>query len=103
MSLPINREVIHTGATDTVVPLNRHGDPNYSLQVDSGTWLAEGTLDRVNRGETPTWDTLDDSGGTAITAVTDGIIKVLSAPIEAIRLTSTGAGTIRIFQSGLAE
>ncbi len=102
MSINVNREVTHTGATNTVIPLNRWGDPNYSLQIDSGTWLLEGTLDRVNRGETPTWDTLDDSGGTAITAVTDGVIKVLSAPVEAVRLTSTGAGTARFFQSGLS-
>lgn len=101
MAINVNQEVVHTGADNTVIPLNRWADPNYSLQVISGTWLLEGTLARVNRAETPTWDTLDDVDGTAITAVTDFITQVRGAPVEAVRLTSVGAGTARFYQSGL--
>lgn len=108
MSLPINREVVHTGATDTVVPVNRWSIPNFGLQVETGTWLIEGTLARVNRGETPVWETLfgipqSTGTGVALSAVTADLYAIDDVPVEAIRLTSTGAATARLFQSGLTD
>ncbi len=109
MSSVINRDVSHSGATNTVVPMNRWGPPNYSFQLESGTWTVEGTIDQINRGDTPTWFTLSgvlQSTGTltpiAAVAVA-GIYSIDDAPVEAIRATSTGAGESRIMQIGLTD
>lgn len=82
--------------------LDRWSDARYSVQLDSGTSiLVEGTLDRINRGETPTWDTLDDNEGAALTALGPDRVAVLMAqPLEAIRITATGACVGRVMQTG---
>lgn len=85
-----------------VIPLDRWAAPRYSVQLDSGTSiLVEGTLDRVNRGETATWDTLDDNEGNALTALGPAAVAVLQPqPLEAIRITATGACVGRVMQTG---
>ena len=83
-----------------VIYLDRWSEGRYAVQLDSGTSvLVEGTLDRVNQGETATWDTLDDIGGTALTAAT-GIVQIMPGPYEAIRLTATGTCVGRVMQTG---
>ena len=60
--------------------------------------MVEGTLNLVNRGETPVWSTLNDASGSGMTAVTG--FEVFEAPLEAIRITASGATTGRIMQQG---
>ena len=84
-----------------VIPVDRWGYPGFMVQLDSGTSiLVEGTLDRINRGETATWDTLDDKDGTALTAFTGGLAYLRENPLEAIRITATGACVGRVVQTG---
>lgn len=84
-----------------VVHLDRWSYPSYTVQLDSGTSVTvEGTLDRINRGETPTWAALDDDQGTAIGALAPGITGVQQTPIEAIRITATGTCVGRVMQTG---
>lgn len=106
MSSPLNKEVIHAGATNTVIPLNRWGQTQYVVQLVAGTWSVEGTLARLNRGETAVWGVVDDSGGVAITTIAasgNQILNIAEGPFEAVRLTSAGAGTIRIMQQGFSD
>lgn len=106
MSSPINREVVHSGADNTVIPMNRWGNTSYSVVDKVGTWKVEGTLDRVNQGETAVWNTL---AGTIQPAGTTGSLAAIAGQdlyvinqrgLEAIRVTSTGAGTIKVMQQG---
>lgn len=108
MSVTINREVVHTGADNTVLPMNRWGPPNFSVNVKSGTWNIQGTTDQVNRGDTATWVTLAGAShptgvvGT-LAAAAAGFYSIDDVPLEAIKLTSVGAGTVRVIQSGLTD
>ena len=53
-----------------VFQMDRWGYPAYSVSIAAGSALVEGCLERINQGETPVWFTLDDQGGTALTALT---------------------------------
>ena len=95
--------------TETLeVPLDRWGDPLYTVQLDAGTSvLVEGSLQRINRGETPIYDTLEGtiSGGapaelTALSALTPAQSPAkIRGPYEVIRITATGACTGRLMQT----
>lgn len=104
MAAPINVPFSLANTETLVIPTNRWGQPRYSLQVTAGAALLEGTLIQLNRTDritgvapTPVWTGLDDIGGTAITAQGAGIVQVAEVPVEAVRITATGA-TTGIFQ-----
>lgn len=108
MAAYVNRKIDNSGGTDTTdVPLNRWGPTEYGIQIESGTWNFEGTLDRPNRGEIAVYDTIsviDGSGATvAAVGLTDGFYKVDFLPLEVIRATSTAAGNCRIMQQGATD
>ena len=98
----INQEFDLANAETAVITLDRWEHPNYTVQLNTGTSiLVEGTLDQVNRlGVTPTWATINDLTGTAMTAVATGITGIEKTPYEAIRITATGACQGRVMQSG---
>lgn len=97
----INQEFDLATTETAIVMLDRWCDGRYAVQLDSGTSvLVEGTLDRINRGETPTWDTLNDIGGTALATLNPGLVQVQPGPLEAIRITATGACVGRVMQTG---
>lgn len=97
----VNQAFDLANSETAIVHLDRWGEPYVAVQLDSGTSiLVEGTLDRINRGESPTWQTLDDVDGAAMSAVTPGITAVRRYPVEAIRITATGACVGRVIQTG---
>ena len=90
-----------------VIPVDRWGNPQYTVQLDTGTTiLVEGTLQRVNRGETPDWNTMfgntlaSPDARVALTAVAPGLAMVALGPVEAIRITATDACVGRVMQTG---
>lgn len=86
---------------DKVILLNRFANDDLTLQVETGgTVSLEGTLAQINRGDTPTWATVNDNGGTPITAQGPGLVSIEDTPLEAVRVTSTGASTGRVMQQG---
>ena len=93
MASPINVAFSVLVGTPLVIPLNRYGPARYTLQISSatGTALLEGTTQKLNQGETPAWETLDDIAGTGITAQAEGIVRVAEIPVEAVRITATTA------------
>lgn len=98
----INSPFNLAGGENKVIPLDRHGYPAYTLIIDSGagTALLEGTLQRVNRGETPSWSTMSDQQGMEITVAAAGITNPEDTPVEAVRITATGAIAGRFMQTG---
>lgn len=97
----INQSFDLANAETVIVHLDRWSFPAYTLQLDTGTSvLLEGTLARINRRETPAWATMDDSSGTAITAAAVGLTDVADVPVEAVRITATGACVGRFMQTG---
>lgn len=107
MGAYLNREVDHAGADTTIVPVNRWGVDDYSIQITAGTWTFRSTLDRVNRGETPNWSdfsVVDSTGATVpATGLAPGFYKVDFFPIEALEAVSAGAGRCRIMQQGATD
>ena len=96
----VNREFSLANTETVVIPVNRWGRPAYTVQLDSGTSiLVEGTLRRINRGETAVWDTLDDVEGAPLSGVS-GLLPIRQTPLEAIRITATGTCVGRLMQSG---
>lgn len=95
-------------AATKVIPLDRWGEPSYSIQLSStgtGTALVEGTLQRINQGETAVWSVLNGVVGTALaelSALADPDLVVISGgPYEAIRITAaTATITGNLLQSG---
>lgn len=106
MSAYINREIIVSDTTPVIVPFNRWGDTEYSVNVKAGLWKVEGTLDQINRGDVPIWNTLSgisDPGGTTgpLSSIGSGFYTITDKPIEALRVTAeAGGGTIRVVQQG---
>ncbi len=102
----INHPFTVVPGTPVVIPLNRWASPQYTLQLTSsgaGTLAVQGTLEYLNRGETPAYSTLKDIDGTTVLSeVADpAIVKIGEYPLEAIRLTATtGTVTGRLMQSG---
>ena len=97
----INEPFDLANAETKIVHLDRWSYPAYTLQLDAGTSvLLEGTTARINRGETPNWQTMDDQSGTAITAAGIGLTNPDDTPVEAVRITATGACTGRFMQTG---
>ena len=97
----INQSFDLADAETAVVMLDRWSYPAYTLQLDGGTSvLLEGTLDRINRGETPTWATVSDMAGAPIAAAPVGLTDPADTPLEAVRITATGACTGRFMQTG---
>jgi len=84
-----------------VFQMDRWGYAAYSIQITAGSALVEGTLQRINQGETPVWFTLEDQDGTALIALTTGIASIQdTTPIESIRITATGTTTGSVIQTG---
>lgn len=100
MASPINRDFSLANLATLVIPLNRWGHGSYSVQINSGAALVEGTLDQINRGVSPNWDTLNEVDGTALTALADSVVALEQMPLEAIKITAAGTTTGRVMQSG---
>ena len=84
-----------------IFQMDRWGYPAYTIQIANGSALVEGTLQRINQGEVPTWFTLDDQSGTAITALAAGAASIQdTTPIDSIRITATGATSGTVIQTG---
>ena len=83
-----------------VFQMDRWGYPAYSINIDGGAALVEGCLERINQGEAPKWFTLDDQGGTALTALAAGASIQDTTPIDSIRITAAGATTGTLIQTG---
>lgn len=106
MASYINRKFTLADGESVVIPLNRWSEDDYSIQVSAGSALVEGTLDQPNR-DSNTWQnpaaltfsTLNDSSGAPLTAVTD-FANVDFTPLEAVRITATGATVGRFMQQG---
>lgn len=88
------------GAATQVFQMDRWGYPAYTINITGGAALVEGTLQRVNQGETPAWFTLDDQSGTALTALAAGASIQDTTPIDSIRITATGTTTGSVIQTG---
>lgn len=97
----INVEFDLANGETATIPMDRWGFPAYTVQLDSGTSvLVEGTTRRINRGETAQWNTLNDIGGTALSALAPGQVALQQQPLEAIRITASGACVGRVMQTG---
>ena len=77
------------------IPVDRWGEPNFTIQLSSGgVPTVEGSTDRINRGETPTYFSL----GTQPAAPSQ---LNFAGPLEVIRITGGTGGSIgRVMQSG---
>ena len=98
--MAINREqTFTTGASggQVAIPLNRHGNPQYSIDIDiggGGDVTVEATLSQINRGDTAIWRPIP-----ALTNVTaDAFDKIVNTPFEAIRLNITSITDTIIFR-----
>ena len=98
-----------TAADEAWIILNRWSPPNHLARitvVGVATYQIEGTMNRLNRGETADEFVLDDASGCAITGFTVSQTFILGQiPLEAIRVNQTdGGGTvnIHIMQQGAA-
>lgn len=92
---------VDLATTETqVLQMDRWSYPAYSVNITSGSALVEGTLQRVNQGETPAWFTLNARDGTALTALTGFAALEPNTPIDAIRITATGATVGTVIQTG---
>ena len=101
---PIVATLAAAGTTPTL-PLDIHGRPEISLQVDvlsgSPTWTIQQTVDDVfNSAITPTWINHPDTNMVGQTVDRQGNYAYLPS---AVRLTQTGAGSVRltIIQAGI--
>lgn len=97
MSINVSQSFSTTGAK-AAIPLNRHGNPQYSISAvlgSTGTYTVEGTLDQLNReGITPVWQ--DITGLIALTAST--FDKIENTPLEAVRINIAAVGTTLNFK-----
>lgn len=105
MAIPLNVPFSLAGAATVIIPLNRFGPAIYTVEASTGAVLVEGTSTNVNRPEgiTPHWDTLNDTSGSALTAVNEaaGVVDIQNSAISAIRLTATGTTVGTLTQQGL--
>lgn len=102
MNVPFD---LANGETLTV-PLERWRDPKYTVQLDTGTTiLVEATNAQINRGDAPAWATA--AGRTSaspdvailLAAVGPGYSILENGPVEALRITATGACVGRVIQT----
>ncbi len=97
-----------TGAKDWFI-MNRYAPTEYVVVVTvtgTATWTLEGTLNKLNRGETAIPFVLEDRLGTPIAAqVDDGNFLLGQIPMEAMRLnqdSGAGTATMQVMQQGSA-
>ena len=83
-----------------IMQMDRWGYPAYSIGVSTGTALVEGTLQRINQGETPSWFALSDQAGVALATLTTFASIQDTTPIDSIRITAAGATTGSVIQTG---
>ena len=94
LNIPFSLGNAEVGAA---IPMDRWGFPHFSIQTETGTTPAaiEGTLARVNRGESPVWFTLGTPPAAGAAAL------LYEGNVEAIRITAgAGAVTGRVVQTG---
>lgn len=88
MAINIEATYTTTGVKDAI-PVNRHGNPQYSVGIDiggGGDVTVQATLSQINRsGVVPIW--FDIPALVNITANT--FDKIVDTPLEAIRLNIT--------------
>lgn len=104
MTSPVNVGFDLATTETKIIPMNRWGYPAYGIGVKTGSALVEGTLDKVNRvpAADVVWFTLKDEALNPLTGVVvgDGIVDIQETPLEAIRITATGATTGNVMQTG---
>jgi hypothetical protein len=106
MSSYINKTIDLTTSDVVILPVNgRWSDGDYSVVVTfagTGTVTVEGTLSKVNRGES--FVPFDITGLTAVT--TDTSQSISSTPLEALRITGAtmagGGAQVQIMGAGSA-
>jgi len=104
MASYIHKTIDLTTDDTVIVPLNgRWTEGNYSVVASyagTGTIKVEGTISRINRGETAIW--FDLTGLTAVTA--NAKVGITNTPVEAFRVTGTtmagGGATVQILGAG---
>ena len=104
MASYIHKTIDLTTDDTVIVPLNgRWTEGNYSVVASyagTGTITVEGTISRINRGETVVW--FDITNLTAVTA--DASEQIANTPFEAFRVTGTtmagGGATVQILGAG---
>lgn len=109
MSSYINRKFELADGESVIIPMERWGDPHYSIQVASGSAAVEDTLDYINRDQdqnmvsgSVTWAPATDATGAPLGAVTaaSGVKRIEYKSVEAFRITATGATVGRLLQTG---
>lgn len=75
-----------TTGIKTAIPLNRHGNPQFSISVEvqaSATYTLQGSITQINReGTTQVWNDIPAMTGLTATAFQ----KITNSPLEALRL-----------------
>lgn len=101
MAINVQKEYTTTG-DKIAIPLNRHGNSDYSVNVDiggGGDVTVQGTLSQINRsGVTPIWFDIDN----LVNLTADASEKITNTPLEAIRMSVTSVTdtvTLQVMQS----
>jgi hypothetical protein len=85
MAINVERQYTNTGLQQAI-PLNRHGNPQYSVVVGiggGGDVSVEGTISRINVvGVTPVWFPIIN----LTNLVADTADKIIETPLEAVRV-----------------
>ena len=101
MAVNSKRSYATTG-TKEAIPLNRHGNPQFSISVQlSGTttYTMQGTISQINRnGGATVWNDLPTMTGLTANAFS----KVENSPLEALRiniLSTTAEVDLQVMQN----
>lgn len=94
MAINAKRSYTTTGI-QTAIPLNRHGNPQFSISVQitgTATYTLQGSIAQINRtGSSDVWNDIPSMTGLAINAFQ----KITNSPLEGLRLNITAiSGTI---------
>ena len=101
----INQGFSLTDAEVETVFLDARGFPNFTVPESGNTNAATffGTLERINRGETPVWFALRDISTGSDISIQNDMAVVDIGPLQAIQVRVDGAsGSVagRVMQSG---
>jgi len=94
MAINAKRSYTTTGIK-VAIPLNRHGNPQFSISVQitgTATYTLQGSISRINRTDSSeVWNDIPAMTGLTINAFQ----KITNSPLEALRLNITAiSGTL---------